>query len=91
VELSVLDKGPGIREEDLPHIFSPFYRSTDALRRGVEGTGLGLSIAQRLAHACGGVLSATSQVRQGSCFTLRLPAVEAPIECGAQNSKQKGS
>jgi heavy metal sensor kinase len=72
----VEDHGCGIAAEDLPHLFTPFFRSADARRRGVEGLGLGLSIARRLATAFSGVLTVRSHVGEGSCFTLRLPAAE---------------
>jgi len=76
VGIQVEDQGCGISAADLPHVFTPFFRSADTRQRGVEGIGLGLSIAKRLAEACGGVLTATSQVGRGSCFTLKLPRVE---------------
>jgi heavy metal sensor kinase len=74
VYVQVEDQGCGIAEADLPHLFTPFYRSEDARRRGVEGLGLGLSIGQRLAAAFGGALTVRSRAGAGSCFTLRLPA-----------------
>jgi heavy metal sensor kinase len=75
--VQIEDRGCGIAEADVPHLFTPFYRSDDARRRGVEGLGLGLSIAQRLARAFGGALTVRSRVGEGSCFTLRLPAAAA--------------
>jgi heavy metal sensor kinase len=74
--LAVQDAGHGIAEEDLPHIFEPFYRSAEARRQGRSGIGLGLAIARRIATAFGGSLDVQSQVGQGSCFTLRLPAYQ---------------
>src|SRR5207245_11283006 len=80
--LQVEDQGCGTGEADLPHVFTPFFRSGETRRRGIEGSGLGLSIAKRLAEAFGGVLSATSCLGQGSCFALRLPLVETTHEDG---------
>jgi len=71
--IQVTDRGRGIAEADLRHLFAPFFRSEDARRQGIEGTGLGLSIARRLARLFGGDLSVTSQLGLGSCFSLRLP------------------
>jgi heavy metal sensor kinase len=71
--LTVADAGPGIAEEDLPHIFEPFYRSAEARRQGVPGTGLGLAVAQRIALALGGALHVHSRPGYGSLFTLRIP------------------
>jgi heavy metal sensor kinase len=70
VFLSVEDRGPGIREEDLAHIGEPFFRSAEARRRGVPGVGLGLAIANRLAEAGGGSLAITSEEGKGSRFTV---------------------
>jgi signal transduction histidine kinase len=74
--LQVQDEGMGIAPADLAHVFTPFFRSSEARRLGVEGTGLGLAIARRLAEAFGGELTATSELGKGSCFTLRLPVSE---------------
>jgi signal transduction histidine kinase len=74
--LEVEDQGCGVAEAELPYLFTPFFRSAESRRRGIDGVGLGLSIASRLAHTFGGVLTVMSHVGQGSCFTLRLPRVE---------------
>ena len=73
VELSVEDRGIGIADEEIPHLFEPFYRSPEARRRGASGLGLGLSVAARLAAAFGGAIEVSSRHGQGSRFTLRLP------------------
>jgi heavy metal sensor kinase len=78
--IDVQDQGYGIAEDDLPWLFTRFFRSADARRRGIEGVGLGLSIARRLAEALGGTLTATSQVGVGTCLTLRLQRAEVPME-----------
>jgi signal transduction histidine kinase len=72
--VEVEDKGCGIAGADFPHLFTPFFRSAETRRLGVEGFGLGLAIAKRLAGAFGGELTATSRLDHGSCFTVRLPA-----------------
>jgi signal transduction histidine kinase len=70
---SVEDQGCGIAEEDLPHVFEPFYRSVQARRQGSAGVGLGLAIAQRIATAFQGTLTVQSVQGLGTQFTLRLP------------------
>jgi two-component system, OmpR family, sensor histidine kinase MprB len=55
-ELSVRDRGPGIADEDLPHIFERFYRATSA--RSMPGSGLGLAIVKQVAEAHGGTIVA---------------------------------
>ncbi|MFZ0000237.1 MAG: DUF899 family protein [Trebonia sp.] len=67
------DRGPGIADEDLPHIFERFYRAPDA--RGMPGAGLGLAIVGSVAQANEG----TVEVRTGpagSAFTLAFPSLE---------------
>lgn len=77
VEITVADRGSGIRREDLPHLFKPFYRGRDAVANSVPGSGLGLDLVQHIAEAHGGRVSVTSETGQGSAFTLHLPAAEA--------------
>ncbi len=76
--LSVTDRGPGIAPEDLPRVFEPFYRSTQARRRGTVGVGLGLAIVRRIATACGGTVSATSDPSRGTRFQARFPIAARP-------------
>jgi two-component system sensor histidine kinase MprB len=69
-ELSVRDHGPGIDEEDLPHVFDRFYRSRSA--RGQPGSGLGLAIVRQVAVAHGGEVVAERAEGGGTRMTLRL-------------------
>ena len=73
VLLSVEDRGIGIDESELPHLFEPFYRSPSILQRSTTGLGLGLSVASRIARALGGEIGVASQLDAGTIFTLRLP------------------
>jgi two-component system sensor histidine kinase MtrB len=73
VSLSLRDRGPGIPENVLPHVFERFYRGDRARSRSEGGTGLGLSIARKLAQAHGGDLSAANHPEGGAVFTLELP------------------
>src|SRR5579864_3074623 len=72
VWVCVQDRGVGISDSDLPHIFEPFYRSAKSVDAQIHGTGLGLAVAKRIAEAMGGRLSVTSEVDVGSVFTLHL-------------------
>ena len=76
IELSVEDRGPGIAAADLPHLFTPFFRSPDARKRGIDGIGLGLAIARRIASAFGGTIAA-----EVLPVGVRL-ALALPIHCG---------
>jgi len=80
VRCTVRDGGPGFREEDLPHVFEPFFSK----RRG--GTGLGLSIVQRILEEHQGLIRLRNHVSGGAEVTLLLPAVCSSPEAGFVNS-----
>jgi signal transduction histidine kinase len=80
VEITVADRGPGIRREDLPHLFKPFFRGPDAATDGVPGSGLGLSLVRHIAESHGGRVTVATEEGKGSAFTLQLPAAEAAEE-----------
>lgn len=71
VTISVVDDGPGIRDEDVPHIFTEMYRAED--HRAVSGSGLGLTIVQRIVRRHGGEITCTSEVGSGTTFRITLP------------------
>ncbi|MEM8952896.1 MAG: ATP-binding protein [Verrucomicrobiota bacterium] len=75
LRFDVEDTGMGISAAELSHIFEPFKQADGGENEG--GTGLGLSISRRIAEALGGSLSASSEVGEGSCFSLTLPLEEA--------------
>ena len=72
--LTVDDQGPGIAEEDLPHIFERFYRSAES--RTMPGSGLGLAIVARVAETHGGQVRAGAAPGGGAAFWLRMPGAE---------------
>ncbi len=72
--VTVADEGPGIADEDLPHIFDRFYRSD--LSRNTPGTGLGLSIVAHTINSHGGWVTAAANPDGGALFTVWLPRVE---------------
>ncbi len=78
--ITVEDNGRGIPPEDLPHLFERYFqtRRDDIATEG--GTGIGLALSRELAQLMQGQLSVESQWGAGACFTLRLPAREAPPE-----------
>ncbi|MCJ7534361.1 MAG: HAMP domain-containing histidine kinase [Anaerolineales bacterium] len=73
----VSDSGSGIDPAEREHIFEPFYRS-QKMRRFPQGLGLGLTIARDIVEAHGGKLELTSELGQGSQFTVRLPLNLSP-------------
>ena len=76
LRISVLDRGPGVPDEERERIFEPFYRPAE-FAPDVGGTGLGLSIARGLAVAQGGSLEFEPRAGGGSVFTLVLPGVDS--------------
>ncbi len=81
--LSVSDEGPGIAAKHLPRIFERFYRVDKARARSQGGTGLGLAIVKHIATIHGGRVEVTSQLGQGSTFSLFLPAASGTIPAAA--------
>lgn len=76
-QISFSDTGPGIKPEDLPHIFERFYRSDTSRKRGKEDSfGLGLSIAFWIIRNHGGSIEVESTIGFGSKFTVILPLPE---------------
>jgi two-component system sensor histidine kinase SenX3 len=73
VEISVVDQGIGIPQDELDRIFERFYRVDPARHRSTGGTGLGLSIVKHVAATHGGDVRVWSLEGQGSTFTLSLP------------------
>lgn len=69
---AVTDYGIGIKNEDLEHIFEPFYRSSPMEHPNVSGNGLGLAIAQKTAKSIGAEIQVKSHLGSGSTFSLVL-------------------
>lgn len=81
IEFQVSDNGPGISEEDLPHIFERFYRGEKSRKRVKEsGFGLGLSIVKWIVNAHGGVVDVESKLGEGTTFFVRLPLVKENLD-----------
>ncbi|WP_310600931.1 PAS domain S-box protein [Desulfobulbus sp.] len=71
--LTVTDSGIGMRADELPRLFKPFYQVDSGLARKHEGSGLGLSICKKIVEMMGGDIGVASEWGQGSTFTVRLP------------------
>jgi signal transduction histidine kinase len=70
--LCVHDEGPGIAQDDLPHVFDRFYRAADAAKT-TKGAGLGLFLARSIIEAHGGRIWVESKPDRGTRFCFSLP------------------
>jgi signal transduction histidine kinase len=70
IRFSVVDTGPGIPAESLPHLFELFWQAKD---RATLGTDLGLSIARGIGESHGGRISVESTPGEGSTFIFTVP------------------
>jgi len=71
LEVTIRDTGVGIRADELPHVFEPFYTTKP------QGTGLGLAIAHRIVKDHGGEIRVESEPGVGTVFTILIPVGEA--------------
>ena len=85
VELAVVDDGPGVSEEALAQLFTPFFTTKD------DGTGLGLAISERLVDAHGGELEHRVPPGGGAAFVVRLPAQPAVSSSDVSSSSVRES
>ena len=70
VSVSVKDKGIGIPEDELSHLFDPFYRASNA--KDVNGTGLGTAIAKEYLELIGGEVSVESEINVGTEILIKF-------------------
>jgi two-component system sensor histidine kinase SenX3 len=80
VGIAVKDQGIGMDQKEVRQIFQKFYRTRKAEESGEAGSGIGLSIVQQIVEQHDGRIEVTSQPGAGSCFTVVLPAAQAPVE-----------
>src|SRR5215207_10069786 len=76
VVISVTDRGCGILESEIPHIFDRFYRAQGSSR--ADGTGLGLALAREITDHLGGEIQVHSRPGAGSIFSVLLPLAADP-------------
>jgi two-component system sensor histidine kinase SenX3 len=78
--ITISDKGLGIAPDELPHIFEPFYRGSEASAAQIHGNGLGLSLVKNIIEAHNGKVSVSSTPGKGSAFTIHLPTAKSAGE-----------
>lgn len=73
VKTTIADSGQGIPEDELGHIFKPFYKVDKARDRSIQGNGIGLSIVKRIVDLHGGEIQVSSRVGEGTKISVKLP------------------
>lgn len=73
IQVIIRDEGPGVPEEELAHIFRPFYRVAEARDRQSGGVGLGLAITERVVRLHGGTIQASNVLPHGLQVVILLP------------------
>lgn len=89
VEIAVQDRGMGMSQEELKHIFEPFYRSPSVAGSSIHGTGLGLPLAKTVIEAMRGTLAVESEPGKGSAFTIRLAVADGLRESHDERAAKK--
>ena len=75
-EIVVRDNGIGIPPEDIPRIFTRFFRAKNIDPGRHQGTGLGLSIVEKVIEHHGGSIKVTSELNRGTSFLISLPLLD---------------
>lgn len=74
LNMTVMDEGMGIAEDEIKFIFDPFYRTKNSI--GIQGSGLGLNIVLRSVEILDGKISVESKLNSGTKFNVRIPIYE---------------
>ena len=75
IRFEVRDTGIGIAPEDMPRLFTEFFRSANARQFVEEGTGLGLVVVKEILNRLKGTIAVKSTPGDGTCFVGRLPTI----------------
>lgn len=73
IEFTISDSGISTSKEEIPHLFTKFFRARNAVAMDTRGTGLGLYIAFSLVHTHNGTVAVDSELGRGTTFTIVLP------------------
>lgn len=73
INISIIDSGIGIKEDEINNIFDRFFRSENVRNKDIDGSGIGLSIAKMLSLNLGINISVNSKLNKGTVFNLTIP------------------
>lgn len=90
VRVSVTDRGVGIADQDLPHIFEEFFRSEQMLW-SKKGSGVGLFIVKQIMEAHNGSIRVESELGKGTTVTLRFPRALAAFSTPVSEALKTGA
>lgn len=76
VRVSVSDNGIGIKEDEIPKLFTKFHRGTSVTTYNYEGTGIGLYASKIIIEEAGGTITVETKEGKGSTFTINLPVAQ---------------
>ncbi len=79
IYISIADNGPGISDQDKPHIFDMFYSASNQIADSRRSMGLGLALCKSIVNAHGGEIMVTDHLPHGSIFTFSVPAGEVEL------------
>lgn len=86
VEIRCADTGMGIPAEETQHLFTRFFRASNAAKAQIQGTGLGLVIVRDIVVRHGGTMEVASAEGQGSTFTMVIPAADEVGTCSVHGT-----
>lgn len=89
INVQVQDTGAGMREEDMPRLFTEFYRVENELNQNIKGTGLGLALVKNIINAHQGTIWVTSKIGEGTTFHFTIPLEPAKLEPTNEAQKEK--
>ncbi|WP_018621829.1 sensor histidine kinase [Spirosoma luteum] len=89
IQLAFSDHGYGIPDDDLPHIFEPFYRSDSTMT--INGHGIGLALTRRIIELHQGHINVESEVGQGTTFWITLPTPYHSLSPSGEQDERVGN
>lgn len=89
IRIEVQDSGPGIKAEDISHIFDWYYRSDATIKK--SGTGIGLALSKRFSELHGGSIEVSSKEGKGTLFIVKIPGKVANLNLEGVNLAEENT